>query len=80
MDTLKVQFTLRGYHAWVLRRLSERKHEPLAETANYLYTRWIDDNREFLKRFELTLDDYENAIELRDKLKDFNRAAGGEEE
>lgn len=77
MDVLKVQLTLRGYHAWVLRRLMERKREPLADTASYLYARWIDENMEFLAGRGLSIQDFEDAMESREKIKEFSRKEPG---
>ncbi|MEA2465362.1 MAG: hypothetical protein QOJ98_3109 [Acidobacteriota bacterium] len=80
MDVIKVQTTLKGYNAWVIQRLMELKREPMADITNYVFTRWIDDNPDFLARFGLTLEHFNNDEEARGKVKKFDRNTSGREE
>lgn len=72
MEALKVQTTLRGYRAWVIQRLMERNNEPLADTANYVIARWIDDNAAFLAKFGVTIERYQNEMDA-EKVTEFSR-------
>jgi hypothetical protein len=74
MRVLKVQTTLRGYSAWVIHRLMTIKGESLADVSKYVLDRWIDDNAEFLQRFELTHNDFQLAEEGRGQIVDFERS------
>ena len=78
MDTLKIQTTLRGYNAWVVQRLVEIKHEPLADVASYLFTRWIDDNETFLAKYGLTTAHFHDEEERREKVTEIGRIKKGE--
>jgi hypothetical protein len=50
---LKVQGTLRGYSAWVVEQLMFIKGESLSDITKLIFDRWIDDNAEYLQRFQL---------------------------
>lgn len=51
--------TLEGYADWVFRRLVEYRGERIGTVGTYIIQRWIDDNAEFLARFNITHDQWE---------------------
>ena len=77
LETIKVQTTVKGYTAWVLQRLMDIKREPLSDVAAYVFTRWIDDNAEFLARYGLTAENFRNEEEARDKVTPLERRTPG---
>jgi hypothetical protein len=77
MKVLKVQTTLRGYDAWVVESLMTLKGQPLADITNYVFSRWIDDNAEFLERFGLSPDKFKNEEEAREKVRSIDRTNAG---
>ena len=55
----KPQPTIKGYAAFVLRTLVERKGVTKAEVTSWMVERWIEDNRLFLaKEFSVSREEY----------------------
>jgi len=77
MNILKVQTTLRGYDAWIVEKLMELKGQPLADIANYLFSRWVDENSEYLQRFGLSHERFNNDQEVRQKVRSIGRTDAG---
>ncbi|HEX7679009.1 MAG TPA: hypothetical protein VF713_12845 [Thermoanaerobaculia bacterium] len=77
MNVLKVQTTLRGYDAWVVENLMTLKGQTLADVTNYLFSRWIDDNAEYLQRFGLSLEKFKYEEDVRQKVRSINRTDAG---
>jgi uncharacterized protein YgfB (UPF0149 family) len=63
--TLKMQATLKGFSAFALEKLAEKKGQTLADVANYLFELWVDKNKDFLKGFGITQEQFELAEEER---------------
>ena len=59
IKSLKVQSTLTGYFAWVVERLVAERRQTNAEVTKYIVERWIEDNEEFLSRYNVTRADLE---------------------
>jgi len=78
MRVLKVQTTLRGYDAWVIEKLMARRGQALADVANYLFSRWIDDNADYLEqRYGLSHEKFNNEEEVHQKVRSIDRTDAG---
>jgi hypothetical protein len=77
MKVLKLQTTLRGYDAWIVENLMSLKGQPLADVTNYIFTRWIDENAEYLQGFGLSHEKFRNEEEAREKVRSIDRADAG---
>lgn len=61
-DRLTPQPTLRGYNAWVVKKLMAARGEGPGPTATWIIDRWISENKETLADdYEIRNEDYRNA-------------------
>jgi hypothetical protein len=65
----RITVSLDGYHYWVFYELAKYRDQRPSSLANYIMQRWIDDNAEFLARFDITHERWE--VEKRANLRDF---------
>ena len=61
----RVSPTLSGYTLWAVQQLARRKRQSLAEAASYALERWVDENAEYLNRFDISLDGFEADVDNR---------------
>jgi hypothetical protein len=61
----RVAPTLSGYTLWAIEQLARRKRESLAEAASYAIERWVDENADYLSRFDISLDRFDADLDNR---------------
>jgi hypothetical protein len=57
--TSKIQFTIQGFAAYAIEKLTARRGTTVADTVGYIFQRWVDDNRDYLKSFDITQEQFD---------------------
>ena len=54
----KIQTTVTGYTAWVVKQMAQVKGTSPADVVRYIVERWVDDNRSFLEELGVRHEDF----------------------